>query len=324
MTTPFVSVVIPNYNYARYVSQAIDSVLAQTYRHHEVIVINNGSTDNSAEVLRGYGDRIRWIDQENRGQSGARNRGIEESRGELIAFLDADDAWLPAKLERQIACLRDARIGLVYSSCIDTDASLKPLRVRLGTRGGSILRDMALSQITIIAGESTALVRRDCFERVGMFDLQLSLSAGWDMWRRIATHYKVGVVSDPLVFYRQHGTNMHRNVDLMEHDKLYSLAKMFDDPAAADVQPLRKQSYANVYLALCGSYLYAGQWQKSASYAIKSVITWPPALGYLAAFPLRHLRRLKPLYRLSDRDGRLYLVLFASTIIRSARILGTR
>src|SRR5437870_11720 len=111
VTSGFVSVIIPNYNYAHYVSQAIDSVLAQTYPHREVIVINDGSTDNSAEVLRSYGDSIRWIDQENRGQSVARNRGIEESRGDLVAFLDGDDAWLPTKLQRQIECLRDDGVG---------------------------------------------------------------------------------------------------------------------------------------------------------------------------------------------------------------------
>ena len=113
--TPLISVVIPNYNYGRYLSQAIDSVLAQSYSNMEIVVVDDGSTDNSEEVLRSYEDRVRWFRQENEGVSTARNFGVEKSHGALIAFLDADDVWLPNKLELQAErIIADESLGLVH------------------------------------------------------------------------------------------------------------------------------------------------------------------------------------------------------------------
>ena len=101
-----VSVIIPNFNYADFVGEAIQSVLKQTYQNTEIIVVNNGSTDNSLEILRSFGDKILIVDQANLGQSGARNAGLAKSTGELIAFLDADDLWEPKKLEKQMILLQ--------------------------------------------------------------------------------------------------------------------------------------------------------------------------------------------------------------------------
>ena len=97
-----VSVIIPNYNYAQYVGQAINSVLNQTYSNIEIVVVNNGSTDNSLDILKGFGDRICLVNQENLGQSGARKSGLSRATGDFIAFLDADDMWDPKKIEKQI------------------------------------------------------------------------------------------------------------------------------------------------------------------------------------------------------------------------------
>lgn len=108
-----VSVIIPNYNYAKYVRKAIESVLLQTYSNLEVIVVNNGSTDDSLQVLKEFGGKIELIDQSNLGQSGARNSGLRRSTGDLIAFLDADDFWEPTKLEKQIALINED-VQLVY------------------------------------------------------------------------------------------------------------------------------------------------------------------------------------------------------------------
>src|SRR5688500_1347785 len=101
MREPLVSVIIPNYNYAHYLPQAINSVLAQTYSQVEIIVIDDGSTDDSVTVLRSYGDRIRWLQQPNQGVSAARNVGAHNTKGELVAFLDADDFWLPERSEER-------------------------------------------------------------------------------------------------------------------------------------------------------------------------------------------------------------------------------
>lgn len=119
-----VSVIIPNYNYAQYVGQAIDSVLNQTYRNIEIIVVNNGSIDNSLEVLKGFGDRISLVDQENLGQSGARRSGLLRATGDFIAFLDADDVWEPQKIEKQML-LFNSKTELVYCGIRCFDESSK-------------------------------------------------------------------------------------------------------------------------------------------------------------------------------------------------------
>src|SRR5438477_3130042 len=165
--SPRVSVVIPNYNYAHFVGDAIDSVLAQTFADFEIIVVNNGSTDSSLEVLQRYEDRIRLFDQDNRGQAGARNRGIEESQGELIAFLDADDVWEPNKLEKQIPLFDDPSVGLVYCGHLVVDQELRTLGVCIPTNRGRLLRRFAENVASaIIGGESTAVIRKRCFDEL--------------------------------------------------------------------------------------------------------------------------------------------------------------
>ncbi|MBV6496243.1 MAG: putative glycosyltransferase EpsE [Pyrinomonadaceae bacterium] len=126
-----ISVIIPNYNYARYLPEAIESVLAQTHKNVEVIVVDDGSTDDSKEVLASFGDRIRTIFQQNQGVSAARNRGVAESNGDFLAFLDADDAFLPSKLEKQLELFRaDEEIGLVHVGMVNVDPNgLKVLNI---------------------------------------------------------------------------------------------------------------------------------------------------------------------------------------------------
>jgi glycosyltransferase involved in cell wall biosynthesis len=300
LKTPKVSVVIPNYNYARYVGEAIESVLAQTYRDFEIIVINNGSTDNSIEVLKKYEDRIRCFTQENQGQSGARNRGIQESRGEWIAFLDADDVWLPTKLEQQVPLFSDPKVGIVYCGVQVTDAELKTVRTIIPDSRGDLLKKFALgASAVIVGGESTAVIRKKCFDELGLFDRELSICGGWDMYRRICCRYTVEVVREALMKYRVHGSNAHGRVDIFEHDVLLRLDKMFKDPNAQTIQHLKRQSYGQSYLLLSGSCLHAKRPFLAIKYAFWAVLHWPPTLSYMAALPLRRLRNQRALKSLS-------------------------
>ena len=288
-----VSVVIPNHNYAQYVGQAIESALAQTLPPFEVVVVDNGSTDDSLEVLKAFGARIRLITQENRGQSGARNRGVAECRGELIAFLDADDVWMPEKLAKQVQFFRDAEVGLVYSGYTLVDRDLVPAQSFRPEIRGRVLRKFAEGPGAVISGgESTAVIRRACFEKLGVYDLDLSMSAGWDMYRRIAGSYRIEVVRESLMLYRQHGSNASRRADVYEHDVLLKLKKMFADPAAAEVFSLRRQCYGKAFLAISGNYLHAGQIFKSAEYLTKALVMWPRAAAYALGTPVRVLRRM--------------------------------
>src|SRR5215469_6419121 len=120
---PLVSVVIVNHNYGRYLGECIDSVLAQTYRRIETIVVDDGSADNSLEVLRSYSNRITVVSQSNQGPSAARNAGIARSTGEWIAFLDSDDLWLPEKIREQSEYFDNASVGIIFCCVEYTDES---------------------------------------------------------------------------------------------------------------------------------------------------------------------------------------------------------
>jgi glycosyltransferase involved in cell wall biosynthesis len=290
--TPLVSVVIPNYNYGRYLGQAIDSVLAQTYPRLEVIVVDDGSTDDSVGVLTKYASRVRWIRQRNQGVSAARNQGIREANGDLIGFLDADDLWNPDKLTQQVVLLAKPAVGMVYSGLQYITASGQSLGTNLSGGHGHLLRELALLRGPgVPATGSSALVRSECFKRVGLFDTELSTSADWDMWRRIACHYEIEIVRAPLVSYRLHETAMHRNIDRFEQDMLRAFSRMFTDPSAQELEPLRRRCYGNLYMTLSGSCFHAGRRLKAVQYALRSLLVWPPGLTYVAGLPMRRVRR---------------------------------
>lgn len=296
MNAPLTSVVVTNYNYGRFLSQALDSVLAQSYPHIEVVVVDDGSNDNSLDVLRTYGSRVRVIPQQNRGVSEARNRGIRESRGELVAFLDADDAWLPDKLSKQVALLESGDFGMVYCGlrCVDEDGNL--LGVTTDGLSGRVLRELALLETPgIPASGSSALIPKHCFEVVGLFEPALSTSADWDLWRRIACRFSIGMLREPLVSYRLHRASMHRNLDLFERDMLLAFERMFADEAAKAVHPLERRARAKLYMTLAGSFFRARRWRKFIDYGGKSLILHPGGLAYLGGFPMR---RLAPTERL--------------------------
>ncbi|MES2504246.1 MAG: glycosyltransferase [Myxococcota bacterium] len=246
-----ISIIIPNHNYGRFVGAAVESALAQSYRDIEVVVVDNGSTDNSVEILRQYQSRIKLITQENRGQAEARNRGIIEASGKYFAFLDADDVWLPHKLESQIKLMNSPEIGLVYSGCMKVDQDLNPEQAMYPKYTGRVLKQFASGiGAVVIAGESTSLIRRECIERCGLLDPNLSTSSGWDLYRRIATRYAFAAVFEPLVLYRQHGDNWSLRTKVFETDWLYCLKKMFDDENAAAVHHLEAACFKNAYRAL--------------------------------------------------------------------------
>src|SRR5262249_31415776 len=195
MWAPLVSVVISNYNYGRFLPAALDSVLGQTYPALDVIVVDDGSTDESAEVLARYDRRIRTLRQTNAGVSAARNEGILASRGEAIAFLDADDVWAGDKIAAQVERLgeTDVNVGLVYCGIEFIDTQGGSLGIDIEGEEGRILVPHALLRAKTVNTGSSALVRRACFDTCGLFDVKLSTSADWDMWRRVASSYEVAM-----------------------------------------------------------------------------------------------------------------------------------
>lgn len=197
---PKVSVVIPSYNRANCIERAIDSVFQQKVENLEVILIDDGSTDNTREIIQNkYGDKVRYFYQENQGISGARNTGIKNARGDYIAFLDSDDYWCPDKLEKQMSLAEEhPEYGLLASCCasIRTDGSFRESNRR--GKSGWVLKD--LFQANFIR-TSSAVIRRDCFNRVGLFDEKLKESEEYDLWLRVAAVYPVGFINEALTVY---------------------------------------------------------------------------------------------------------------------------
>jgi len=206
-----ISVVIPSYNSAAYLADAIDSALNQTLAPLEVIVVNDGSTDETAQLLERYRGRINPISQENRGLSAARNRGIAAAQGDLIAFLDADDIWLPEKMEKQLGCLEEhPQAALVHSQLYywDTQTGERTIQRHRGRHEytGRCYHRLFFQNGVI---PSTMIVRRECLAKVGGFDEEIRRPTcqDYDLCLRIARHYEFGFVDEPLILYRQHASS---------------------------------------------------------------------------------------------------------------------
>lgn len=293
MLWPLVSVIIPNYNYARYLQQAIDSVLSQTYPNVEVVVVDDGSQDDSAAVLASYGASIKWLRQQNCGVAVARNRGAQASSGDYLAFLDADDYWLPTKLERQMEMYRqDPELGLTHCWVEEfSDRQGALCQRREGLEGWVAHELLLLERPVILGGGSGLVVPRALFDEVGGFDERLSTSADWELFYRLATRRRVGLMPEVGVRYRFHGSNMHGNIVAMERDVFHSYQKIFAS-APEPVRRLRRRCYGNLHLMLAGSYFSARQYGRFVAQILKGMWFRPiNTFKCLLGFPLRKLHR---------------------------------
>jgi len=217
---PTVSVIIPTYNRAYLFGKAIKSVLNQTYKDFEIIVIDDGSTDNTEEITRGFKDkRVKYIKKykKNRGISVARNIGIKMARGKYIALLDSDDEWLPEKLDKQINILQSEspEVGVVYSNLcyIDENGNNMNRKLRISKKAEGYIYEDLLEKYCV-SPPSSFLIKKECFNRVGLFDDLLSGQEDWDMWIRIAKYYRFTLIKIPLVKYRLHSNQISKNLEI--------------------------------------------------------------------------------------------------------------
>lgn len=205
---PTVSVIIPTYNRAHLIERAIKSVLNQTYRDFELIIVDDGSTDNTAKVVKSFNDgRIKYIKQQkNKGGSAVRNIGIKAASGKYIAFLDSDDEWLSNKLNKQIDCLAKCSdlVGAVYCSHYIQDDSLGYMRkaslseLKRGNIYNFLLNGWCPSSTSFF------MLAVRIFEKSGLFDESLLSFQDYDLWIRVAQHYDFDFVDEPLVIKHQH------------------------------------------------------------------------------------------------------------------------
>ena len=267
--SPLVSVIMPSYQKARFIAGAVESVLAQTFTDYELIVVDSSSDDTPA-ILERFEPTVRAIRTEPRGIAAARNVGVRASRGALVAFLDADDNWMPTKLERQVKVLESSpRVGLVCADVLfQGEEGLRPGRAFTDARPASgMIHPLVFSRSFI--GTSTVVIRRSCFDEVGGFDESITACEDHDLWLRISRTWAIDYVDEPLAVYRysagQASADRERTLAGMRGAPHSGLIRVQERAyaASAEVRALDPEtldrSFFNLYLELARLYVRSGR-----------------------------------------------------------------
>ena len=244
---PRISVIIPAYNAERTLQKTVHSVQNQTFSDIEIIIINDGSTDQTSGIIQNLSDsRIRVFSYENGGLPTARNRGIARSSGELIAFIDADDLWTSDKLERQMAALEahpEAAVAYSWTQSIDDQGQLL-YQYHSVFFEGDVYAEILVNNF--VSNGSNILVRKSAILSVGEFDPTLKSCEDWDFYIRLAAKYHFVVVPDWQILYRQSPTAMSSNVEVMKTAALAVISKAYE-AAPPEYQYLKSKSLSWIY-----------------------------------------------------------------------------
>lgn len=263
-----VSIIVPVYNNETFVRSAIESILAQTYKKTETIVIDDGSTDGTRNILESFKGKIKVVTQDNQGAAAARNLGAELAQGYWIAFLDSDDTWLPEKLERQIS-----EIGKRNWSYTDTQfmgGANDGLKDSQFTKKheGNVLRKLVQGNFI---STSTVMIKSCVFKESGGFDISLRSIQDWELWTRISEKHEIAYINEPLVHYRVHSASISRNTQktLPNHLKVIDtiFSRAGSDP---DVRKLKPYSIANSYGICSHISEEEGDWKFAIQCAVKA------------------------------------------------------
>lgn len=274
---PRVSVIVPAYNAAVYLPYALESVLRQGYPDWEIVLVNDGSTDQTSAVADAYRarlqDRFQYIYQPNRGLPAARNTGIRAARGEFIALLDADDVWLPHRLERSVRIMdAEPATGLVHARVMRINAQgtiTGQLKVDPKYMSGRIAHNLYARRAHIVC--PTVMFRKSCLELSGWFDEAMQATEDRDLWFRIALHYPITFIDEVLAHYRLSPSSMTSNLDRLLKGQLYFVAKHYQSGAATRLEQL--QALGNIYRELGDSLFRGGA-------VLKSIGSYLRAVGY--------------------------------------------
>jgi glycosyltransferase involved in cell wall biosynthesis len=232
---PLVSVIIPTYNRGWILREAIDSVLAQDFQDYELIVVDDGSSDNTREILNTYGRNIIVLRQTNKGVSAARNRGIAQAGGQLVAFLDSDDIWLPRKLSRQVDFFKlhpDAIINQTEEIWIRNDVRMNPKDRHRKPSGMIFERSLGLCLVS----PSAVMIKKMLFDIVGVFDENLLACEDYDLWLRIGCRFPVHLIDTPLIIKRGGHRDQLSKAPGLDRFRIQSLKKIIESGQLTESQ----------------------------------------------------------------------------------------
>ena len=232
---PLVSVIIPTYNRGWVLPEAIDSVLAQDFQDFELIVVDDGSFDDTREILDTYGQNIVVLRQTNKGVSAARNRGIDEAGGQLIAFLDSDDIWLPRKLSRQVDFFElhpDAVINQTEEIWIRNNIRVNPKDRHRKPSGMIFERSLALCLVS----PSAVMIKKALFDAVGVFDENLPACEDYDLWLRIGCRFPVDLIDTPLIIKRGGHEDQLSSAPGLDRFRIQALKKIIESGQLVESQ----------------------------------------------------------------------------------------
>ena len=284
-----VSIIIPAYNQSQYLAAAIKSALAQTYRAIEVLVVDDGSTDDTRQVAASFTDpRVRYIYQDNRGLAAARNTGLRHATGGFVSFLDSDDLFLPEKLALLVAALDEQpALGLVAGEAVLIDEHGEPL-------GEVFERPIPAEPSDLLLGNplhvGAVVVRREWQERAGFFDESLRSYEDWDMWLRLArAGCRMGWVARRVSLYRFHRAQMTRIGTQMTTATFAVLKKTFDDPDLPKAWRLRRdEAYSRAHLRAAAQ-AYTGRDFPAAAGHMRDAVRANPSLAGGGAEPVARI-----------------------------------
>ncbi|HQX48882.1 MAG TPA: glycosyltransferase [Planctomycetaceae bacterium] len=273
---PSVSVIIPVYNGAAEVCRAIDSALAQKDCDVEVIVLNDGSWDETESVLAEYGDRIRAVNQMNCGLSKTRNNGIALATGEWVAFLDHDDYWQPGKLSLQLEAARRTGFDVVYTNAgnFGDVARVAELRSEPDAMAeGDLLEPLLLDNFIVV---SSVMVRRSVIQDIGGFDTSLPSVEDWDLWLKLSSRgVRFAAVREPVTMYQWRKGSMSKNYELMRTTRQSIIQRALCSLRAKSLSwSVRRRALANI--ESCSAWFLAGSSpRKAIRWYMNSLWYWP-------------------------------------------------
>jgi glycosyltransferase involved in cell wall biosynthesis len=279
---PTVSIIIPTYNREHVLGRAVQSVLAQTYQDFELIIVDDGSTDNTEKLVKSFtSEKIRYIQhRENKGVAAARNTGIRSAKGDYIAFQDSDDEWLPEKLEKQMRAFATAppEVGIVYTGFLMITTKKREYKpsAAVTPKDGDIFRSLLRGEY--LASPQASVVKRECFERVGMFDEHFPPMEDRELFLRFSKHYQFKYINEPLLLYYPQPDSASRNIRAIIRAYKLILETYFED--IKQDKRLLARHYLRLGHFLCSS----GELSQGRDYLIRSIKMYPLDIKAIGAF----------------------------------------